>query len=267
MCSSCPARDVLRTSIQRRAILECLDGGPRHKRDLVEALECSRSTIDRGMRELEQLELVRRRGGSDGRCQLTLLGRVVLSSCRRRVETVAAIDESSRVLEYVPSDAPMSTALLEGADVSEPSPHAPYEPLQQLVESIAVADRIRAVITAERTPMTRVQLYNRTVDGTLDIEAVFTEELATFLSETHPGQVRDVMVDGGFDIYVTDSAPYELMIIETGSESRVIVFVLNETGEVRGVITNETDAALEWATGVYRGFRADAQPLSPPVDD
>ncbi|MXV61691.1 transcriptional regulator [Natronorubrum sp. JWXQ-INN-674] len=259
-------RDVLRTVAQRRALLEALADGPRQKRDLVERLDCSRSTVDRGVRELEQVEFVRREEGASGGYRLTAAGRLALEAYRRSVETFEAIGEATEVLGYVPRDAPMSSALLEGARVTEPPSHAPYEPLERLVDEISVANRIRGVIAAERTPKTRTQLYDRTVEGDLDVEAVLAEDLASFLIEQHPEQVRDVILEGAFDMYAVESVPYEFTIIETPTESKVFVFILNETAEIRGVITNETDAALEWASDVYAQIRATARPLSPPSD-
>ncbi|WP_049921945.1 helix-turn-helix transcriptional regulator [Halopiger djelfimassiliensis] len=261
MRSPSPNLDVIRTVSRRQPLLEALEDGPRHKRDLVERLDCSRSTVDRAIRELEWLAFVQRR---DDGYRLTAAGRVALSEYRRSAGALDSIDEVSDLLADLPRDAPMSTALLEGARTTEPKPHAPFKPLERLVDGIDAADRIRGFFAAERLPRIRLRLYERTVEGTLDVEAVFTEALAAFLREEYPEQVREFITEGEFDMYVVDSVPYELAIVETETGAHVFVFVLNDRAEIEGVIKNDSQAALEWAEEVYQRFRADATALSPP---
>ncbi|MFC4542777.1 helix-turn-helix transcriptional regulator [Halosolutus amylolyticus] len=260
MRSPSPSLDVLETVTRRQDLLSSLADGPRGKRELVDHLECSRSTIDRAVRELEWLEFIRR---DDGVYRLTAAGRLALSEHRRSVSVFESIGEVSPLLREIPRDAPMSTSFLEDADVTEPPQHAPNEPLQQLAWYLDRADRIRVSTTAERLPQLRQRLYERTIDGTLDAELLVTGDLAEFICTEYPGQVRDVVLDGGVDFYVVDSLPYELTIVDLPTESRVFLFVLQES-EIKAVIENDTRDAIEWADEVYRRFRARATDLSPP---
>lgn len=253
--------DIVRIVTRRQGLLETLAERPRRKRELVDRLECSRSTIDRAIRELEQFEFVAR---DESGYRLTVTGRLVLSEYRRCTGAFDAIDGGSELLRHVPRDAPMSTALLEDARTYEPKPHAPLEPLQELVDRFESATHVRGFAAAERIPETRAQLYEQTVENGLDVEAIFTEDLAAFLFAEYPDQARAVVTDGDFDMYATESIPYELTIVEEPDESHVFVFVLNERTEIQGVIRNDTRAALEWAHAVFRHFRSTATAVAPP---
>ncbi|WP_265108888.1 helix-turn-helix transcriptional regulator [Halosolutus halophilus] len=260
MRSPSPSLDVLETVTRRQDLLSTLANGARDKRDLVDRLECSRSTIDRAVRELEWLEFIER---NDGRYRLTAAGRLALSEHRRSVSVFQSIGEVGPLLREIPRDAPMSTSLLDGADVSEPPPHAPNEPLQQLACYLDRADRVRASTTAERLPQLRKRLHERTIDGTLDAELLVTDDLAEFVRTEYPEQLHDVIVDGGVDFHVVDSLPYELTIVELPTESRVFLFVLQES-DIKAIIENDTREAIEWGNEVYRRFRARGTRLSPP---
>lgn len=253
--------DVLQTLSRRRNVLAALDGSPRDKRDLVDALDVSRSTVDRAIRELELFGFVGRR---DGNYRLTVSGRLALAEHRRVSTALGAIDDVSGLLKHVPCDAPMSVDLLQEATVYEPEPHAPNQPFESMAELVEEADRFYGLAGAERVPHFRNRLYERTVNGTLDAEAVFTEELAEFLLEDRPEEIREVVELGGFGLYACPSIPYGLGIVETPSTSLVFVVVYGDAAESHGIIYNDTPAALEWADGVYRQYRAAATKLEFP---
>lgn len=250
--------DVLDTVTRRQKLFSSLADQPRSKRELVDHLDCSRSTIDRAVRELEWLEFVRR---EDGVYRLTAAGGLALSEHRRSVSRFESISTVSSMLRYVPRDAPMSTAMLDGATATEPPSHAPTEPLQQLAGFLDRADRVRGITGAERAPLLRKRLYDRTINGTLDAELLVTDDLAAFMKAEYPEQLYDLIVDGGMDFYVIETLPYELTIVELPTESRVLLFILDEM-EIEAVIENDSQAAREWANDVYRRFRATATELS-----
>ncbi len=259
MSASNPQLDVLETVTRRRDLLTTLADGPRDKPELVDQLECSRSTVDRAIRELEWLEFVRR---EDGEYRLTATGQLALSEHRRSLATFESIGEASPLLGHIPHDAPLSTAMLDGAETTEPPPHAPTEPLQELADLLDRADRVQATAGAERIPALRERLVDRCIDGSLDAELIVTDGLATFVRQEYPEQLTALTEDGGVDCFVVDSLPYELTIIESQRESRVLLFVTRQR-EITAVIENDSADALAWATDVYRTLRSTASPLAP----
>lgn len=259
-----PAVEVVETLSRRRRILAALEDRPRRKRDLVDALDRSRSTIDRAIRELETLGFVERGGGT---CRLTAAGRLALAEHRRSVDVFAAITDACDLLADVPPDAPMSPAMLEGATIHEPAPYAPNEAVKAIMDRLDDAERFRAAIVADRIPRFRQRLAELSVDGSLDHEAVLTADLAAHLFATHTEQMRTAMIDGDVDLYRTPSLPYDLGVLETDSRSVAIVIVSDPDESITGVITNDSPAAVEWAETTYRRFRATAERLDPPGPD
>lgn len=253
--------DVVDTLSRRTRILRVLGCEPRSKRDLVEALGLSRSTVDRGVRELEMLGFVERCGEG---YRLSPGGRLARTEYDRTGEALEAIGDAADLLKHLPRDAPMSTRLLEGATIQVPEPHAPTEPFEALVPLLDDATRFRGVAGTERLPALRDVLYERTVEGDLDAEAVFTECLTEFLVDSHPETTRSVIADGGFDIYALPEIPYGLGIFETPTYSCALVVVHEDPAEVYGIIQNDSPAALDWAEATYRRLRDAARPIDPP---
>ncbi|ELZ01694.1 transcriptional regulator [Natrialba chahannaoensis JCM 10990] len=256
-----PTADVVETVSRRRELLEALAAGPQRKRDLVEQLACSRSTVDRAIRELERFEFIER---AESGYRLTAAGQLVFEEFSRTTETFAAIGEASQVLAAIPREAPMSPAFLKDATVSEPKPHAPNAPLQELAASFETATRVRGTSAAERLPETRDRLYHRSIEEDLSVEAILTPDLADFLFKSYPGQAYGVLNHGDFEIYEIESLPYELTIVEQPEGCQLFLFALNDRAEIEGVIKNDTQAALEWAESVFDELRAAASPLVPP---
>ncbi|AHG01095.1 hypothetical protein HALLA_16310 [Halostagnicola larsenii XH-48] len=251
--------DVLRTVAKRSPLLERLADGPADKRELIAVLDCSRSTIDRAIRELELVDCIRR--CEDG-FRLTVAGRLALAEHRRSRQTFESIAKLSDLLHDLPAETPISAEMVRGATLLEVPAHAPNEPLEEITDLVDRAERFRGMGAADRTPTLRHQFRDRSVNGELEAELVLTEDLARVIFTEHSELLQNGALDSGLDIYTAPTIPYELSIVETPTESVVFVIPFNDDLTHRGVIRNDSTAALEWADGVFRRHRATATPLS-----
>ncbi|WP_255169013.1 helix-turn-helix transcriptional regulator [Natrononativus amylolyticus] len=257
--------DVLDLVSRRRDLLAALESAAGTKRELADRLECSRSTVDRAVRECEGRSLVER--CADG-IRLSTAGRLALAEHRRSLETLATIGDAGSLLASLPPEAPMALAMLEGATIHEPAGHAPNEPLEEIVRLLDGARRFRGLAAVERLPQFRTLLYDGTVHGDLDAELVLTDDLLSFLRANRGDQLRETMATGRFRVHVIPSVPYGLGIIDRPSTTVAFVVLTSDAGEPTAVVRNDSRAALEWATAVYDRYRAAATPVpSPPTGD
>jgi DNA-binding MarR family transcriptional regulator len=88
---------------KRSDFLDVFTEGPRTKRDLVDDLGHSRSTVNRAVRELEVGSLIVR---TDGRYAITHRGRHLLQSYRDTLAAFERIEEAEVALAELPADAP-----------------------------------------------------------------------------------------------------------------------------------------------------------------
>jgi len=251
--------DVVAVVNRRVDLLAALET-PGCKRDLMEELDVSRSTLDRAVRELETLGLVAR----DGEYHLTPTGQLVLELFREFRADLEDVGGAEELLRPLPPDAPMSPALLRGATVEVAEPPTPSEVLEPVHDLIADCDRVRGLsVAATRPGAVFEQLERRVADGA-SFEWVFTPGMASYVRETYGEVLADLRATGRFDLYVTDETiPYGLGVVTAGDRYHVYLTLYDDDNTVRGTLVNEGLEAYHWAEGVYRSYREDAEPFGP----
>ncbi|WP_252700027.1 helix-turn-helix transcriptional regulator [Natronosalvus vescus] len=248
-----PSRsNPLETISRRYDLLAALEADPGTKADLEATTDSSRSTVDRGVRELMTFGLLER---DEGRLRLTMAGRLALSAFRDARNALESVVDVSHLLAAVPTDAPLSMALLEGATIHEPSRLTPNQPLETIANRLQDAVRFRGIAATEPIPQFRRILTERTIAGHLDAEVVFTDELLSFVLDDHGASLERVFQTGRFHGHVVESIPYGLVLLETTTTAYTFV-VVTDDGETVGVIENDSEAAYEWGSDVFRRFQA-----------
>ncbi|UTF54638.1 helix-turn-helix transcriptional regulator [Natronosalvus rutilus] len=259
MTAPSPA-EPLEVVSRRHPLLAALEAGPRPKGDLLDAVDCSSSTLDRAIRELETCHFLERR---DGSVRLTTAGRLALEEYRRSQRALESITAASHVLQFAPPDAPLSMAVLEEATIHEPSSHAPNAPVERIADCMRDADRAWALGATERTPQFRRILNEQTTDGDLAVEVVLTDDLLSFLLEAHTNALERFLEVDAFEAATIEEIPYGLAVLETPTKPYTFVTLTNE-GDVQGVIENDSQAAYEWGRELFQQVRSAATALQPP---
>jgi hypothetical protein len=132
-----PGTDAVEQTIRtRRAFLAALRGGPQRKRDLVDALETSRSTVDRAVSDLAAAGLVTET--HDG-VKITLAGRMAVEidgTYQRRIDELA---DGITALGELDGDLRIDDGFLADARIEAASPHVPDMVFDRFYESVAAA--------------------------------------------------------------------------------------------------------------------------------
>lgn len=134
MSSSTPAR--LRTVLANRHDVLCLlVAEPATKPELVDALDAARSTIDRAVRDLTDVDCVE---PVDGRYRASTAGRIALSEHDEYRSGSEAVHDATAFVNALPVDSPPGVEMLRGCEITLAEPHAPEIALGH---SIEVLDR------------------------------------------------------------------------------------------------------------------------------
>ena len=240
MLSTDPERTI-ETMSRRADLLRVLQSGPRSKRALVSELPISRSTIDRGVRELESAGLVTRDSGT---VRLTFAGRLTLSAYEAFHEELAGLRRAGDVLGAIPEDASMDPAVFKEADIVRSEPHAPHQPVQALKDLLRGAERIRGVASAVLPEY--VTLYSRQIiDKGSEVELVVSEPVLETLVGTYGESLDASLATGRLDLYSVAGTPPFSTIIAERVEPEVAVVVYGDSG-VAGLIHNPAPDAVRW---------------------
>lgn len=243
---------------RRAALLGRLDDAPAEKPVLTSALKCSRSTVDRAVRELESREYVSR--GPAG-YETTLGGRLASQEYQDCLTAFEDVLVAADLLAYLPPDAPFSPALLRDAEIHYPKRPAPRAPLARLRELIERSDRYRGFATVVLIPGF-VDYVQEFVDrGELELEFIYDDWVADHVREEYVDQLEAQLGRGRHRMLVVDEVPYGFGIL---SGDRTLVYLVAEgaDGEFRGLLINDSDAAVAWAESLYDQYRARAEEVT-----
>ncbi|SDM55477.1 Predicted transcriptional regulator, contains HTH domain [Halogranum gelatinilyticum] len=242
--------------VARRAdFLQSLSTSPREKRDLVDELDYSRSTVDRAVRDLEMHGLVER---TNAGYVTTVSGRVSVEQYRQFVETTLDTLELQELVDQFPPDVELDGRILRNASVDRADDTAPYTPAERLIDTAEKADRLRVLAVSLPDPRFFDVVAERSRAGELSVDAVVAEPLWKTLHDQH-GEMLTTITETGMELSVGDVPAFDLLLFDRGEETTVCIVVFSDAGSILGVLTNDTPAAVEWAEQRFEHHRADAE--------
>lgn len=243
-------------ALSREPVLRALAIEPRTKRELTDALDSSRSTVDRAIRELLDVELV---AYAEGRYAVTLPGECALDAVETFHRRTREVSDAVDVLGHLPPDTPLDSRFLDGADVYAPTPEMPDGVVQRLFDSVENASRLRGVAPVVLSSHLE-SFYDAAKTGDARIEMIIDGELLDQLVATP--STRDVLIAQLKDDRVTLSyadVPFSFGLWITETEAGVVVY--SDTG-VRGLVVNDGAEAYSWAERRFEDLRDDARTLT-----
>jgi len=249
--------ETVEVVLRRKGILRHLRESPAHKRDLVEMTDHSRSTIDRAVRELTELDLVER---SEGGVSVTTAGRLALDHLSSFQAGFDDIVSAEAVVDPLPPDSPLSTAIVAGSEAMLATEPVPYRPLERVHDALADADSYRALLPSLDDPRQVRLLYEHVVTDGSPAEIVVTPDLFRTLREEFPRRITAMAESDAFTVLVADDLPPFALSLATGESSNgpetdAFVAVFTENGAVHGVLANDSAGAVRWADGRYERAR------------
>lgn len=244
------ALDVIDVLLRRNGIVEGLRDGPKDKRDLVDELGVSRSTVDRATRELETAGLIEH---VDGGYAVTSFGETAEAAFAEFVETLRLRRRLDALLRWVPdADIDVDLDALADADIVLPEPGNPYNMVNRHVRRLRDADTARVVL-----PLTGLHAFeaaHRAVvsDGAEHEYVVLPDVAKTYESNPDYAPLYEEMVGTGrFEVRVYDGdIPYYLGLLDG-----TVQIGVDEDGEPRGLLESDAAELGAWAAEKYEDYR------------
>lgn len=252
-----PADELVSLLARRIEVLEYLIDGEHTRPELVEALDISRSTVDRAVRELEGMGLLE---FDDGTYRASLPGRLAHAEYAELRAELVTVEEAADLLAALPPDAPLDLDVLRGAEVVTASEIAPHMPGSRITDVIEGADHVRSLSVALTTPATGEAIADGVFEG-MTVEVVFERQLYDYLSDSETMPIADLRATDRFHPWVTDDLPFGLLLVDRDDEREVCLAVYDEDRTLEGVVVNDADPAVTWAAAVFREYRGAADPV------
>lgn len=248
--------DAMALLTRRRALLDAIGEGPVDKQSLVAEVGVSRSTVDRGVRELEDVGLVERSGGT---VSLTTSGRVAMKAHDRLSDTVQGLSASADLLAHLPPESPPDPVIFQGGTVVESSAAIPQRPASTVGEMVTNADRVRGVALSVEPELVNAG-RDAIVDRNVDMTIVVPEAVISRLLGAHEDALEDSL-EGGIDLrQTTADVPFGVMVFDSDDGAEVVLLVYGERG-LQGIVRNDRDPALAWGRQYVDAWLARGDPL------
>ena len=235
---------TLRATLDRRhAVLEATESNVVDKRDLTDRVNASRSTVDRAVRELEQLGLLER---TNGGYRQTVVGTLAFNEYERATERLTAIATSADVISHLPPDVDIDVSGLVGAEVLVPTQESPFRAMSYMNDLIRQADHFRICATAVIPP--QVELFHReVVENGMSLEAITAQESLDVLASQHREHTVEALETGRYDLSITDERiPYGVVVAKTPDGPKMCISFCGGEG-IAGTIANDDPNAVAWA--------------------
>lgn len=251
--------DVLETVVDRKDVLLALATEPRHRRELQESFDISKTTCHRIVRSFDERGLVRRT--EDG-YEATVLGRIVAEQLARFEETVETAYRLAPLLELFESaDEPFDRTVVTDAEVNW-EVEREQASLDRGVERVRNADLLRVVDWAPVPDLYIERIFQIMAENGTDSEAVYPESVVQSRLERFPDLHRRLSeASGSHRYWVHEDVPPWGMTIYDDSLVELRAYE-PETGAYVLDASSEHPDAVDWAMDVFTDYRDRADPLT-----
>lgn len=244
---------ALRETLGRRErVLDTLASDPSDQRDLRDALEVSRSTAYKALRELEDAGLVRH--DDDGRYRLTQFGSLVHRRHSAYVERMNRLAAARVVVEALPDDLLMPLAFVERGHLVVATPYAPEQPLERM-RAITARSHDYRVLSPIAVPRFLPTIHERVERGDLTTEILVQSDAVEYLREYD--RLDEALAADGFDLYRTEG-PVEVGVLVCTDLETAALFAYGPQGGAVGMLLSDAPEAYRWADRTYRRYRREA---------
>ncbi|QOS10740.1 HTH domain protein [Haloferax gibbonsii] len=252
--------DTIGVLNRRSALLECLLQQPRDKRTLVDKLDVSRSTIDRGVRELESAGIVAYEGGMYG---LTPVGEFLGQAFTDFQDTIETTTRLAPFLQLVDPDwFDIDLRSLQTARIWVAEANDSFGPLDSHIETVQAAHRYRGLLPSVGRESMEVK-YRSILEHESEHEVIVDRTVAEVLqSEPVVDLFEDMIATGRVSVYVCDDpipqylGLFDQTVMQVGScGNNGIPYALLETAD---------DESFAWAARKYESYKDTATLLAGP---
>ena len=243
------ARNLTDVLSRRHAILRVLSESPRERHELVDEFDDAKSTVYKGVSQLENLGLLEHTGEG---LRPTLFGVAAL----RRYEELARTADLASFLTDLPPDA-IDAEVFVGSELVAPRTEDVDRHLNRARTLLTEAEVVRGVVPAASSDNVAI-VRDRTAAGQLTAEFVLTTELVGVLRREMPGTL-ETLLDGGVTLWETEEdVPFGTYVARGRTKTRMAI-EFRDGNLVTGLLLNDTAESLQWAEDQFKRYRENAK--------
>ncbi|SEQ72153.1 helix-turn-helix transcriptional regulator [Natrinema salaciae] len=239
---------------KRNEILDILVDDPKTKAELIDICSKSRSTVDRGLELLQEVECVEY---GDGKYHTTPKGEIALTAYSRYTDTINNIQKSGRLLNTFPNENSLNSRFIHEMDVHQADPKIPDLALEPIREILRESTRLLGLVPTVHLSYTRV-IEDAINQSETSVELIIEDHLFSTLQNTNAYEFDRILDNDRTSIQIYNGAlPYSLWIMTSENDTYAGIIV-HKDGGIKGVLINNTSEAISWTRNVYEHYKNEA---------
>lgn len=238
--------DLVAILSRRHDILRALLEEPRERHRIVDSLEQSKSTVYKGVSQLQEHGLIEQTSAG---LEPTLFGIVALERYEELARTAAIGDQ----LATLPPGTIDPSALV-GAEAVVPDRQSVDRHLARLERILRTADSLRGFSRAVSPEQTAI-FHDRTVGDQLTAELVLPTEIVTHLHRTDPTGFEETLEAPNVTYYHVDRTLPITLFLATSQAGTEVCIGLGDGGLSTGLIVNDTVESRRWAEAEFERLK------------
>jgi predicted transcriptional regulator len=250
--------ECLCNSPQRLEILDVLGDARMDVREVMEALDSPRSTVQRNLSVLEEQGWVERTGSG---YTATTVGELLCTEFVGMGETATKIERMAPFLNTVDAPGEVAVDRLSDVLVTTPEPTRPYSPRMRLLQVFEEVDYVRGLLPVVSS-LSVEEARRADADGEPNGEYVVSSAAFDALHDQYAGEgVDGTEIDppANIDIWVYDGdLPYGLFV----SDDALALAAYDEFGRMQALIDSADVTTIKWGKRVYEAYRRQSTPPS-----
>lgn len=258
--TSASSAEVVSRLVKRGHLLSRIRSGTADRRVLARELDESRTTVYRGLDQLEDLGLLVQ---SNGVYAPTRYGQLVHAAFERADETIRTLSAARDVLESLPDDSPIDLDPVRGATILTPDRAEPTGLIDRIESLVGSATRLTALLPVLH-PRYMDAIDARLSAGPLEADLVVEAPGVEVIRRKYVGPLGEAVVSGSLRVRSTpDRLPFGLVVVGA-PEPRMQILPHDPHGNLRGIVENDTTPAMDWAETTAGGYAERATPVDLP---
>lgn len=243
---------------RRTEVLKTLYNEPTDKRTLVDRLDPARATIDRSVRELEQLGLLEYQ---EGEYKTNPCGTLAIDLFKQFENQMYALAKIQPILQHTPElEGEIDLNWFRDATVINSTSADPYAPANRHADMVKKSDSFQALLPA--VGLNQLEAAKEAViEKQQKQQVIVGEQVADLLcSKDHYREKMEEMIRTGYiEISISEK---EIPCFLGIYDQTVHIGVDDEDGRPCALVETHSNEARSWALEFYHKYKQDSEPFS-----
>ncbi|MGQ3722663.1 helix-turn-helix transcriptional regulator [Natrialba aegyptia] len=241
----------LRTTLNKRYnIMKSISEGARTKPEITENVEVSRSTVDRAIDKLQELDCTEQTGGT---YQLTVKGQMAYKSHTEYIELINKITNMGDVINEISNPAMVNREFIRHSIIYESKSQVPESSLKRVREILESTSKIYGLAPIH-LPTYRQMVMEAASENGLNAVIISQSCILQELFEAIEEEMLKFTTHENIHVFsIDESLPFPIWIMETDREDYAVLAV-NGVGGIEATLINENDDGIKWAKSVINEY-------------